>query len=176
MKIATIFTLSIISFQAFCVDNYIEEQIKKLSSHDKEIRKDGAHRLDSYWTSNGAKTDPKEIDKYITELKKSLKDPESAVVQFITHIMGANPMVDQKTNEVYYYVNRTTPEIRKSIINIMVENLSSKDAWISSRSASTLINSSQCEYETQIRDRIALSTSFKFMFKEQLKKLNDLCK
>ena len=96
MKIATIFTLSIISFQAFCVDNYIEDQIKKLSSHDKEIRKDGAHRLDSYWTSIGAKTDPKEIDKYITELKKSLKDPESAVVQFITHIMGANPMVDQK--------------------------------------------------------------------------------
>ena len=176
MKIFILFILSFMSSQAYSKGDFVEEQIKKLSSQDTKIRIDGAFGLDSYFTSNGSTADPKEIDKYIVEFKKALKDSESAVVQFITHIMGARPLVDKNTMEVYYYLNRTTPEIRESVLSIVLSNLESKNAWISSRSATVLINSARCEYEIKIRNRIALSTQYKFMFKEQEKQLDNLCK
>ncbi|MCP4985275.1 MAG: hypothetical protein GY928_04145 [Colwellia sp.] len=175
MKTNLFIVLIVFSLQVFATDNYVADQIKNLSASNPKVRVDAAWRLDAYFTSNGSAVNHEEVDIYINELSKSLQDHESVVVVFISNIMGARMLTDKNTSQGYYYLNRTSPKNRESILKIMLNNLESKVIGISTQAATVLINSTQCKYEMQIRNRIALTTSNRFQFKNQEKKLDALC-
>ena len=175
MKVKFFIVFFVISLQSFAADNYVAEQIKNLSSSNPKSRVDAAWRLGAYYADNGSTIAPEEVDIYINEFSKSLQDQETTVVIFISNIMGARMLTDKTTYQGYYYLNRTSPKNRELILNIMLNNLESKVIGISTQAAKVLINSTQCKYEMQIRNRIALTTSNRFQFKNQEKKLDELC-
>lgn len=175
MKASFFIALFVISLQAFANDSYVAEQIENLSASNPKVRVDAANRLDHYFTDNGATVDPEEVDKYINELSKSLQDQEAIVVLFISNIMGARMLQDKTTYQGYYYLNRTSTKNRERVLRIMLNNLESKDIGVSSQAAKVLMNSVQCKYEVEIKNRIALSNPNEFTFNKLGKQLGKLC-